>query len=201
MRKRPIYPIYFPSNYTPESPIIIEEWRVVNLEGVVPNYYWVSNTGELRNIKGQIIKPTLINSGYLVYRLYTGDKNKKYKRILAHRLVKMVFDPIENPELYTVNHEDLDPLENALDNLTWMSQSENNEHKQMNMRLDGSRNYQALFSNSDLRIIIRELEKGTSYKEILNILGIEDTWNNRDYIGNIKRGKTYQKEIKDILNE
>lgn len=196
-------PIYISSK--PESPIFIEEWRLLDLEGVVKNYYWISNSGKIKNAKGQLLTPQLINSGYYVYKLYTGVKSNnsrdKYKTFLAHRLVKIVFDPIPNPELYTVNHEDLDHSNNCDYNLTWMTQSENNDHKYQNVHSYGVNNYNSIFNIEQLKTIVLELEKGKSYSEILNIIGIPDTPNNRDYIGNIKRGKTYQREIRNIFNK
>ena len=171
------------------------------MEGIIKNYYWVSNCGQVKNKDGLILKPMLINSGYYVYRLYTGNlTGKRYKAILAHRLVKLFFDPIPNPELYTVNHDDLDKSNNFDYNLSWMTQSENNRHKSINLPSDGIYNYHASFNNEQLRIIVYELNKGTSYSDILNILGIENNDNNRDYIGNIKRGKTYKREIERIKN-
>lgn len=196
--KRPIYPITFTDNYYPPCPIAFEEWRYVDIDGVIKNYYLISNMGTLVNIKGQIIKPYQINSGYYIYKLYTGSI-PKYKSILVQRLVMMTFHPIENPELFTVNHENRDPSENMDYNLSWMTQSENNLEKERNGHYFGSNNYHAIFNQQQLKIIVNELEKGTKYKDILNIIGIEDTPNNRDYIGNIKRGKTYQREIK-LLN-
>lgn len=185
------------------SPIIEEEWKVVNIGGIIQNYYYISNLGRLKNIHGQIIKPQKINSGYYIYSLYTGNNERagtRYKRVLVHRLVKMIFDPIENYNNLTVNHEDLMKFNNYNDNLTWMTQAENNNHKQENLHLYGSNNYKAAFTRDQLIIIINELSKNTPYNKILSILNLPNTDNNRDYIGNIKRGKTHQKEIRDILN-
>ena len=189
-------PIYFDNR--PQEALIIEEWRYINLPGVVKNYYLISNFGIVKNIKGQIITPKEINSGYLIYILYTGEKDisKKYKRFLAHRLVLLVYNPIENPELFTVNHIDMNKHNNYVGNLEWLTQKENNEKKELHYFNHGTHNYHALFNLEQLKIIIQELNKNTKYSDILKILGIEDTKNNRDYIGNIKRGKTYQKEIK-----
>ena len=181
-----------------------EIWKPVNIDGVIKNYYFVSSFGRVKNIKDQILKPQMINSGYLVYKLYTGNNSSygsRYKTVLAHRLVKETFQPIFNSDQMTVNHDNLDKTNNFLYNLTWMSQYANNMHKQEALHLYGSNNYQAAFTKDQLKIIMCELNKGTRYKDILSIIGIEDTPNNRDYIGNIKRGKTYQKEIRDILNE
>lgn len=181
------------------NPLIFEEWKIVNIDGVVPNYYFVSNFGRVQNINGQFIKPCIINTGYYVYRLYTGDI-PKYKHILAHRLVKIIFDPIENPELYTVNHEDCDKGHNSNNNLTWLSQSENNIHGTINYHKYGTNFYNSKLNKEQLEIIIKELSLGTSYSEIVKKIGLEDTENNREIIGNIKRGKTYKREIENILN-
>lgn len=188
----------------PICPIVFEEWKFVNDARVIPNYYEVSTFGRVRNPQGQILKSYLINSGYYVYKLFSkpDDKHKnRYKTVLAHRLVKETFDPVENQNELTVNHDDLIKAHNFLYNLSWMTQAENNLHKINNLHVYGSKNYQAAFTREQLRIIVSELEKGTKYKDILIKLGIDPNANNQDYIGNIKRGKTYQKEIRDIINE
>lgn len=188
-------PIYFDS--TPTPGLIVEEWLPVELDGVVPNYYFISNSGTVMNIKGQIIKPALINSGYYTYRLYTGT-HPKYKHVLAHRLVMMTFCPIDNPEDYTVNHINMDSSNNNLYNLEWVTQKQNNMEKNKFYHSYGSGNYKSLFDRSELHIIVEEINKGTSYSNILKLIGKEDTRNNRDYVGNIKRGKTYVKELEEL---
>ena len=184
------------------QPIYFEEWRIVDIEGVVKDYYYVSNCGRVKNIKGQFIKPDLINSGYLVYRLYNGNKYPpKYKHVLAHRLVMMIFHPVENQDQLTVNHKDTDKFNNFDRNLEWMINADNNMHGVLAHHLYGVNMYNSLFNRDQLKIIYYELQKGTSYKDILGLIGMEDTENYRDYIGNIKRGKTYQREIAEIINE
>lgn len=184
------------------QPFIFEEWRLLNIEGVVKDYYYVSNCGRVKNIHGQIIKPYIINTGYMVYRLYTGHKPPgKYKHYLAHRLVMDVFEPISHPEKLTVNHKNLDKHYNVYRNLERISQSDNNIHSIVNHKLHGTGNYQAAFNKDQLRIIVDELSKGTSYTNILIMIGMVPNDNNRDYIGNIKRGKTYVREVQEILDE
>lgn len=199
--KRPEYPITF--NYQqPESPVVFVEEKLLSIPGVREDYYFINNCGEMRNIHGDTINPILINSGYLVYPLLSSEPEiRKYKRILAHRAVKMTFDQIDHPEKYTVDHFDMDPFNNYDYNLRWMTQKENNDEKVVNNPQSGCRNYHAMFDYLQLKTIVTELQKGTSYSEILKMIGVEDTWNNRDYIGNIKRGKTYKKEVQRILNE
>ena len=87
---------------------LIEEWKTVDIPGVVPNYYQISNHGRLMNAKGQILKPAPA-FGYYAYRLYTGNKNKKYISIFIHRLVMMYFSPIENYNELTVDHHNYIP--------------------------------------------------------------------------------------------
>ena len=195
-RNRPIIPIHFVSVYNPiEVPIQFEDWKLIDEVGVIKNYYFISNFGRVKNINGYILKPEMINSGYLIYKLYTGSlTNPRYKKFLAHRLVMMYFHPISNPDKMTVNHEDLDPTNNFDGNLSWMSQKDNNDHKLINSnktRIYGNR---STFNDDQLKIIFRELDNGTSYREILDIIEVDNTPNNRDYIGNIKRGKTYVSE-------
>lgn len=196
---RLIHPIIFTDNLI-EYPLIIEEWRKVDIDGVIKDYYFVNNFGVVKNIKGQILKPNMVNSGYLTYNLYTGTY-PKYKTVLISRLVMRTFFPIQNYDMMTVDHIDMDPFNNETSNLEWVTQEENNRRKELNNCNYGSGNYQSTFSREQLIIIVNELRKNNTYSNILKILGIEDSPNNRDYIGNIKRGKTYQREIKEIFGE
>ena len=49
--------------------------------------------------------------------------NKKTYR--AHRMVLETFSPIENPELFVVDHIDGIKTHNALNNLRWLTKEEN----------------------------------------------------------------------------
>lgn len=110
----------------------------------------------------------------------------------------MIFNPVENPEKYTINHINMNVADNNINNLEWCSQLENNQEKNKYYHLYGSGLYNSFFSSQDLSIIVNEINKGTKYRKILEILGKEVTKNNMDYIGNIKRGITYQKELKEL---
>ena len=106
------------------------EWRAVkNFE----QYYSVSSTGLVKNIRtGRIIKPTIINTGYAMYRLYV---NTVCTHKLGHVLVAEAF--IENPEgKRTVNHIDCDKLNNCVENLEWATHSENHTHAFRNGRVN-----------------------------------------------------------------
>ena len=194
---RPKVPFYDVYGLPIEQACIFEEWKMIDIDGVVKNYYMINNFGEIKNIKGQYLKPSMINSEYLTYKLYTGEKcNKKYKTLLVSRLVDYYFNPNPIPQnSYTVDHIDMNVMNNWSINLRRITQSENNEVKIKNLCSYGSNNYHAKFSIPQLIIIVNELNEGNNYSNILNIIGVEDTDNNRDYIGNIKRGKTYVREL------
>lgn len=87
------------------------------------NYYEVSNLGQIRNLKGELLKK-IDNKGYDVVYL----KNKIFNRpIQVHRLVALVF--IENKDNKPiVNHKDGNKRNNCVDNLEWVTESENRKH-------------------------------------------------------------------------
>ena len=112
-----------------------EIWKDINgYEGL----YQCSNHGRVRSLdryvfehsgkrqfrKGQFIKPRINKNGYLQLAL---NKNSKRKMIYVHVLVAQTFiENIDHKE--TVNHKDGNKLNNFINNLEWVSYSENNEH-------------------------------------------------------------------------
>ena len=97
---------------------MIEEWRpIVGFEGL----YEVSNTGQVRNCRGKLLRPGLNHNGYLKCVLC---KKGKTKTIYIHRLVAQAFLP--NPDnLPQVNHKDEDKTNNSVDNLEWCNSKYN----------------------------------------------------------------------------
>lgn len=105
----------------------MEKWKdIKGYEGL----YKVSNLGRVkslerfdrigRKIEGKILK-AIKDKGYLFVHLYK-DKTKKKCRI--HRLVAETFIP--NPlNKETVNHKDENKENNNVENLEWMTVSEN----------------------------------------------------------------------------
>ena len=107
---------------------------LVGFEG----YYEVSDFGNIRRKKGQtiykdgrianfsekVLKKAYNKKGYEVVYLSVGSvKHTK----LVHRLVALSFIPnTENKA--TVNHKDLNKLNNTPDNLEWMTNKENMQH-------------------------------------------------------------------------
>jgi hypothetical protein len=98
----------------------IEEWRKISGH----DNYEVSNCGNVRNIKtGRILKPWLDTPGYLQVQL-SGNGNPK---IRIHKLVATAF--LGDSGGKTVDHKDRNKLNNNVDNLRYVSQSENNKNQ------------------------------------------------------------------------
>ena len=105
-----------------------EEWRTVVHNGIVYEKYEVSNMGNVRNSKHQILKPAKRKNGYLQVLLY---KNGKRNMFLVHRLVAFAFIPNDNPQEKTdINHIDENKSNNMVDNLEWCSKQYNIDYSQ-----------------------------------------------------------------------
>ena len=103
-----------------------EEWQAVKgYEGL----YEVSNQGRVKSLprnttKGKILVAEKNHRGY--YRVGL-TKNNKQKHFSIHRLVAEVFIP--NPQNKPqVNHIDGNKQNNSVENLEWVTHSENMKH-------------------------------------------------------------------------
>lgn len=99
----------------------MENWLVI--EGF--ENYKISNCGQVMNSRGLIMKQRTTPSGYKEIGLRNGRKNQKF--FLIHRLVAIAFIEKVNGKEY-VNHKDGDKFNNAVSNLEWVTQSENQLH-------------------------------------------------------------------------
>lgn len=90
--------------------------------------YEISEEGQVRNKKTQyILKGRPSKSGYYQVSIKE-DTNNKFKNQYIHRLVAQYF--IENPEnKREVNHKDGNKLNNNVNNLEWVTSSENQKHR------------------------------------------------------------------------
>jgi hypothetical protein len=99
---------------------MIEEWMVIEKA----TNYEISNCGQVRNKNtNKILKPTAIN-GYFAVGLRV---NNKTIMSFIHRLVASSF-LICLHDTYIVNHKDGCKTNNNVENLEWVSLSENGKH-------------------------------------------------------------------------
>jgi hypothetical protein len=87
------------------------------------DFYEISSKGRISNYR-KILNPFVNNSGYLVIDLKVNGI--RYKKLM-HRLVAEAFlnNPFNKKE---VNHKDGNKLNNSIDNLEWVTSSENKKH-------------------------------------------------------------------------
>jgi hypothetical protein len=100
-----------------------EIWKQVNIENLDnEKKYFVSNLGRFKNSFGIIMDNYKVNdNGYIRVFIY----NRTYA---LHRLIALAF--IENPQnKEQVNHIDGNKNNNRVDNLEWVTNSENQLHK------------------------------------------------------------------------
>lgn len=100
----------------------MEEWKSIEC---LNGRYEVSNTGRIRNKKGQELKPHIGKTGY--YEVSLTDESGYRKPYKMHRLVAMAF--IDNPDnLPCINHKDETRTNNRVENLEWCTVKYNNNY-------------------------------------------------------------------------
>ena len=99
-----------------------ERWR--DIDGF--ENYRVSSEGRVRNKRtGRVLRSAPDSSGYMTVGLSSHGKTHSKN---VHRLVAKAFLDKREPEAYQVNHIDGNKHNNTLDNLEWVSPSENMAH-------------------------------------------------------------------------
>lgn len=93
------------------------EWKQIQIEGFED--YLVSNKGELY----RKITPSSLRGGYL--SIFLNTVKKSYK---IHQLVAKTFIPNNDENKIIVNHKDGNKLNNNVNNLEWVTASENVQH-------------------------------------------------------------------------
>jgi hypothetical protein len=101
-----------------------EQWKSIE----EASNYEVSNLGNIRNKTTlQVLKGRITKSGYYQVLIKINKINKFNNRYI-HRLVAQYW--IDNPEnKREVNHKDGNKLNNNIDNLEWITSSDNQKHR------------------------------------------------------------------------
>ncbi len=133
----------------------MEEWRPIC------SHYDVSNLGRVKRTApgpgataGFILKPRVNNTGYVKYEIH----RRTYQ---GHQLILCGFVG-PRPEGMEVNHKDANPLNNQLDNLEYVTRSENIRHA---FRLGlinrtGETNSQSILTKPEVIVIRKRYAEG-----------------------------------------
>ena len=161
-------------------------WKdVEGFEGL----YRVSNEGVLvstprQGTKGGVVKRHKMKRGYEEYHLF---KDCKLQHEYVHQLLAKHFIPNPEDKPY-INHIDGNPLNNALDNLEWVTHLENVQHAVRIGLFNNKGENHPLSKLTDREVLeIRDLYKHRIFKqwEIGEIYGV-----GRSNIGFIVRNKS-----------
>jgi HNH endonuclease len=158
-----------------------------------PDYFACNDGTVWKLVDGRWLfkrKPRKRKDGYLGFSIFVDSIQKSF---LVHRLIAIAFIP--NPEnLKEINHINGDKSDNRVENLEWTTRSKNIKHSYDNLgaihsRPRGIKQWQAKFTDDEVRSIRELSESGKSHNEISEIIGKSVTSTN---VGNIRSGRTYR---------
>ena len=103
-----------------------EEWKIYPRD----NKYEVSKNGKVRLANNHKLVGALSTTGYMIITNQKVGQPTEYYRI--HRMVMETFNPIENSEMYVVDHIDGNKQNNDISNLRWVLQRQNIQFRDEN---------------------------------------------------------------------
>lgn len=149
--------------------------------------------GQLYSKKSKkLLSLCVSTSGYYSYNTRINGKNKLFR---IHRLVAQTFIPnLENKPF--VNHKDGDKLNNKVENLEWVTPSENTKHAYKNNLINRDNHLESVkklrkLSESDVRDIKNKYSKDYSCRKLAKEYNVSVSTINR-----IILNQTY-KAVKD----
>lgn len=153
-----------------------EEWRPC-----FGGFYAVSDMGRVRRERkgpgtrpGRILKATSGSNRYLTVDLYG---NGEHRMMLVHRLVAKAFLP-HDPERLEVNHKNGIRHDNRVENLEWVTCSENHRHafrSGLRTPTRGEQCPQHVLNEATVKLIRERRSRGETTIAISTSLGIRPT--------------------------
>ncbi len=141
--------------------------------------YQVSTNGEVRRSEpgpstfiGKILHPSNSGSGYLHVLLF---KSQRIKDVLIHRLVLEAFVGLA-PEGHETNHKNGIKTDNRLENLEWITPSENSIHRSRTLGLEvGSKQGHSKLVEEDIPEIRKLVKEGWTQREVGRVYDVYGT--------------------------
>lgn len=173
------------SHYLPLE-FIMEIWKdIKGYEGK----YKVSNKGRVKSLKrldsiNHLIKTRILKQGGGQYPNVVLSKNGVAKTFLIHRLVATAF--IENPKRKPcVNHIDENKSNNNVENLEWVTYSENQNHATKNKRCSLKMKNHPSISKEVIQMNLKGsvINEWSSTKEVERKLGFPNSVISRACLG------------------
>ena len=166
--------------YDLEHPI----WKDIIIDGKNTGYK-ISNTGEVKGLKGYILKPFETKCHYISIGIHIDNK---CHNMLIHRLVATAFIP--NPENKPqVNHINGNKHLNWWRNLEWNTFCENMEHAVRTglLNIKGEKHPESVYTEKQIEEVCKLLENNNKTPiEIQNITGV-----NTSLIFRIREGSAW----------
>ena len=134
-----------------------EEWRdVVGANGITKGKYQISSLGRARSFKAgkvKILRPVYDGKGYAYVGIH---KDGEQKKIHIHALVAKAFVPNPDNKPF-VNHINGIKSDNRVENLEWVTPSENIQHAlKTGLMKSGCDRFDALLTVDQVREIRRD---------------------------------------------
>lgn len=177
-----------------------EIWKGVIYQGV--DYSWrleVSNLGQLRNMKTKHIYKTCLTKGY--YNAHISIKGIQ-KHFMIHRCVAETFIKNTYDKNMVVNHKNGVKTDNFVENLEFVTQSENTLHAFKTGLLKHCCGVECNYSKlsiSDIEFIIKNY-KSRDKEFGINALATKYSVS-RSTISRIINGETYVNEVSHIKSK
>ncbi len=157
------------------------EYAMKNLEEINAPEYCVTTSGKVYSLKSKRFLNIQYNdNGYPCITLRIEGKTKTFK---VHRLVALSYLKDTYFEGAHVNHKDGDKTNSCVDNLEWVTRSENMIHAYQN-GLIVSKIHK--LTDDEVHLICQFLEQGSRVPDIANMFNVD-----RNQIYSIIDGKAY----------
>ena len=164
----------------------MEQWKdIIGYEGL----YQVSNYGRIKNRK-RLLSPYPTQFGYFGINLVKCGHKKGFK---VHRLVALSFLEYNEGREF-VNHKDGNKINNSVENLEWVTKSENTKHAYDNglkFSMRGEKHPMSKLTREQV-VEIRKIGKTKLLREIASDYGVGTSmvWyiiNNKNWIDEVAK--------------